>query len=92
MEPIITKNLLIREIIPSDINVLLSVYSKIYLSFSLFYSTNQIDLEKELFLKKIYLILLQMIILDLHKIESFLKKHLKEFIKITIFLQKHLCL
>jgi RimJ/RimL family protein N-acetyltransferase len=28
MEPIITKNLLIREIIPSDINVLLSVYSK----------------------------------------------------------------
>ncbi len=28
MEPIITKNLLIREIMPSDINVLLSVYSK----------------------------------------------------------------
>lgn len=28
MEPIITKNLLIREIIPSDINALLSVYSK----------------------------------------------------------------
>jgi len=28
MEPIITKSLLIREIIPSDINVLLSVYSK----------------------------------------------------------------
>jgi len=28
MEPIITKSLLIREIIPSDINALLSVYSK----------------------------------------------------------------
>ena len=28
MEPIITKNLLIREIMPSDINVLLSVYYK----------------------------------------------------------------
>ena len=28
MEPIITKSLLIREIMPSDINVLLSVYSK----------------------------------------------------------------
>ncbi|GAB1466321.1 hypothetical protein MASR2M54_18210 [Aliarcobacter cryaerophilus] len=30
--------------------------------------------------------------LGLAQAGSFLKKHLKEFIKITIFLQKHLCL